>query len=90
MSQFHIRGNCLKVPNKFGQVISLGGDDNCRGDGVRDRLSVIFESANGEDYIPVWLTPEETTELSQNKELTVWNDPDRYASLLNRHLNYGN
>ena len=84
--KFQIFGNCLKISNHKGEVLSLGGDDNCRGDGVRDRLSIIFEDQSGNDIIPDWLDDSEKTELVRDKELTVWTNPNRFLSLLQRHL----
>ena len=82
--------DCFKITNNKGIILSLGGDDNCRRDNKRDRLSVIFHTNSPEmfvEVIPGWLTPQETAELLDHHELTVWNDPDRFSSLLQRHLN---
>lgn len=84
--KFKIQVNCLKIPNAKGVILSLGGDDNCRGDGVIDRLSVIFHNENHKDIIPEWLTELENHELVTNHEITVWGNPERFASLLQRHM----
>ena len=84
MSRFEIFHSCLKVPNK-GIILSLGGDDNCRGDDHRDRLGVLFHDEN-HDVIPDWLTGQERNELVDRKELDVWARPERFASLLQRHM----
>ncbi|MFC1453998.1 hypothetical protein ACFLQL_02335 [Verrucomicrobiota bacterium] len=84
--------NCFKVINEAGIILSLGGDDNCRGDGVRNRLSVIFHFADkdgqaGKAFTPEHLSKEEATEYKESGAISVWAMPAKYASLLNRHLN---
>ena len=81
-----VAGRCLKVPNSLGEVLSLGGDDNLRGDDVLDRLSVVFFDANDNRIYPAWLSEDERDELMRNKELSVWGCPEIFASLLQRHM----
>ena len=84
--RFSISQNCLKIPNGQGIVLSLGGDDNCRDDGIRDRLSVLFEDSDGNDVVPEWLSDVEKECLKDNGEISVWGNPDTFNSLLERHL----
>jgi len=84
----NIKENCLKIKNTTGVIMSLGGDDNCRGDGRRDRLDVIFHSdtVHWEKVEVDFLTDDEREEMECSGVLSVWNNPVKFASLLVRHL----
>ena len=85
--KFHvIGGKCLKIENDAGIVLSLAGDDSCRGDGVLDRLYIVFEDRDGNDVVPSYLSEDDKTELEQNGSLSVWADPERFHELLKWHM----
>lgn len=85
---FYIKNDCLKIRNNDGIIMSIGGDGNCRGDGIKDRISVCFHRDNNSGWEQVELCPEQFRDqyFKENYELHLWNSPEMFRDLLVAHM----
>lgn len=81
----YIERDCLKIKNESGIVMSIGGDDNCRGDGRKNRMSVVFHDDKGRweaVHAPIF------EDEYENGEISVWSEPVKLLECLAAHLGY--
>ena len=79
-----IHRDCLKIKNEAGVTLSIGGDDNCRRDGVKDRMTVLFHDDTDADVeAPIY-----TREQKENGAIDVWTNPKKLLECVAEHLGY--
>ena len=84
--KMYIYKDCMKITNESGVVMSIGGDDNLRGDGKKDRLTVLFHAPGFVSHdlkAPIF-----EKEHAEDGSISIWCDPEKLLKCLAAHLKY--